>query len=355
MKAALIGAGTICEQHLLGLNRLHDVQPVAVCDLSPVMARDTAERFNVQHAFTNHRDMLNRTMPDVVHVLTPPASHAAIVRDAIDAGAHVIVEKPVAPTYDVFRELYDHARRHDRCLVEDHNYRFNEPVRRLVALIDEGQLGHVREVELRLTLAIRSPDHRYADRNLPHASHQLPAGILHEFLTHLCYLLVHLLRVEPDAVRFDHVKAIWSNRGRDAPFRYDDLDAIVSLGQAHGRIRFTCHTAPDAFALTVHGTQGFAEADLFNPYVRLVRPRAGGRHLSPVVNAVAGGWSLLHAGPRHLAGKVLGRWSAYEGLHRFIEQTYHALALGNAPPVTFADMDAASRLLDALLQQQPQP
>ncbi|MEX0744693.1 MAG: hypothetical protein WD118_03750, partial [Phycisphaeraceae bacterium] len=81
-------------------------------------------------------------------------------------------------------------------------------------------------------------------------------------------------------------------------------------------------------------------------------PRAGGRHLAPVANAVAGGWSLMQAGPRHLGSKVLGNWSAYEGLHRFVDQTYRALMEEATPPVTVADMDAASRLLDALVREQ---
>ncbi|MEX0653281.1 MAG: Gfo/Idh/MocA family oxidoreductase [Phycisphaeraceae bacterium] len=351
MKAALIGAGTICEQHLLGLARVPTVERVGVCDLSRMMAVYTAERFHIAEAFTDYRDMLDRTRPDVVHVLTPPATHERIVRDALDAGAHVIVEKPVAPTHAGFRDLWQHARQRGRLLIEDHNYRFNEPVQRLRSLFDRGVLGPVREVELRMTLAIRQPGHRYADCNLPHGSHQLPAGILHEFLTHLCYLLLHLMPDDTRTEPVESVKAIWSNHGADELFRYDDLDAIVDRGACHGRLRFSCHTGPDAFGIIVRGERGWAEADLFHPSLRVVRPRPGGPHLAPVVNGIAGGWALMQAGPRHLVRKVLGRGSAYEGLHHFVEQTYDALARGTEPPVTFNDMDAASRLLEALLRE----
>lgn len=351
MKAAVIGAGVICEQHLIALRRVPGVALAAVCDLSPTMAGYTAERFGAEAAYTDYRRMLDHVRPSVVHVLTPPTTHVAIVRDALDAGAHVIVEKPIAPTHASFSELWSHALRAGRRLIEDQNYRFNTPVRRIDAMVGAGDLGPVREVELRMALDIRAPGHRYADRNLPHASHGMPAGVLHEFLPHLCYLLTHLLRVSRGDVAPDCVKAVWSNHGGGDLFRYDDVDALVRFGELHGRIRFTCHAGPDAFAVAVRGRRGHVEADLFHPRLRVVRPRAGGPHIGAAVDAMLGGAALAYSGPANLARKVRGRWSAYEGLHRLVHETYHALQSGGEMPVTFADMDAASRMLDALVRE----
>src|SRR5207248_11360376 len=178
--------------------------------------------------------------PDVVHVLTPPHTHERLVTEALNARAHVIVEKPVAPSNAQFRRLWELAQSRDRRLIEDQNYRFNEPVRQIERLVRAGELGDVREVEVRMALAIRKKGSRYADENLPHPSHNLPAGVLHEFVTHLCYLALRFLP------SWDRVAAAWSNHGDDTLFKYDDLDALVVGGPIHGRIRFSCHTAPDA-------------------------------------------------------------------------------------------------------------
>ena len=97
MKAALIGAGQIAKQHLSCLKTLPGVELAAICDLSPATAEAAAERYGIRAWFTDHRAMLEKARPDVVHVTTPPTSHFRPAMDSLDAGAHVIVEKPATP------------------------------------------------------------------------------------------------------------------------------------------------------------------------------------------------------------------------------------------------------------------
>ena len=97
MKAALIGAGQIARQHLACLKTLPGVELAAICDLSPATAEAAAERYGIRAWFTDHRAMLEKARPDVVHVTTPPTSHFGLAMDSLDAGAHVIVEKPATP------------------------------------------------------------------------------------------------------------------------------------------------------------------------------------------------------------------------------------------------------------------
>src|SRR5205085_3129892 len=99
-----------------------------VCDLSRAMAESAAERFGVAAWFTDHRAMLDRIRPDVVHITTPPASHFRLAMDALTAGCHVIVEKPATAARAELDILLDSACRGRRVLVEDYNYFFNAPV-----------------------------------------------------------------------------------------------------------------------------------------------------------------------------------------------------------------------------------
>lgn len=89
MKAALIGAGSIARQHLACLKTLPGIDLAAICDLSPATAEAAAERYGIGAWFTDHRAMLDKIRPDVVHVTTPPTSHFRLCMDALDAGAHV--------------------------------------------------------------------------------------------------------------------------------------------------------------------------------------------------------------------------------------------------------------------------
>jgi predicted dehydrogenase len=346
LKSAVIGSGMISKQHLSFLQGCERANIVGVCDLSPAAADYAAETFQATAAYTDYAHMLEVAKPDVVHILTPPQTHLPIATDCLRAGAHVICEKPVAPTYSEFKDLWQIAQSCDRHLMEDHNYRFNAPVRAIQALVEDGSLGEVQEVEIRMALDLRSGG-RYADENLPSPIHKMPAGVIHDFITHLSYLLLSFL---PNA-EFDRVSAAWSNHGGGDLFKYDDLDALVIGGKAHGRIRFSSYTAPDCFAITVRGDRGYAETDLFQPYLRCVVPRSGGKQLSPLVNHFANGWSLMGASARNFRNKIMQK-TPYEGLHYLLDQTYRALSNGQTPPIGFEDMARTSRLVEALLAQE---
>ncbi|HYE03606.1 MAG TPA: Gfo/Idh/MocA family oxidoreductase [Phycisphaerales bacterium] len=343
LRAAVVGTGKISEEHLRFLSRRPGATAVAVCDLSPALAAFAAERAGGgAKPYTDLQAMLERERPDVAHVLTPPHTHVEIAARCLRAGAHVIVEKPAAPTLAELDGLLELARDRARRLVENHNYRFNRPVRRIEDALEAGRLGLVREVEVRLCLSIRARGGRYADENLPHPSHGLPAGVVQEFLTHLCYLALRFLPGEPDRVR-----ARLENAGGGAPFKFDELDALVDAGPARARLRFCCRQWPEGFTLTVRGTRGTAEADLFQPWVGLMVPRRGGKQLTPVVNQWRRGAGLMGASLANFWRKVM-QVTPYEGLETFLAQTYDALERGSEPPVREEDMRRAARLIDAL-------
>ena len=87
MKAALIGAGQIARQHLACLRTLPSVELVAVCDLRELLLRPLPSVMAYLPWFIDHREMLDKTRPDVVHVTTPPNSHFRLALDSLEAGA----------------------------------------------------------------------------------------------------------------------------------------------------------------------------------------------------------------------------------------------------------------------------
>ena len=340
IKSAVIGAGAISKEHLSFLAQSDRAHLASVCDLSKAAGRYAAQRFGADSTYTDYRQMLSEVKPDIVHILTPPHTHKRIAKDCLEAGVHVFCEKPITPTYDEFKELWTFAQFHNRWLIENQNYCFNEPILAIKKLVADGILGEVQEVEVRIALPIRSGG-AFADENLPHPIHQMPAGAIHDFITHLCSLTVSFI---PD---FERVSAAWSNHGGGDLFRYDDLDAIVVGNSAHARIRFSCHTSPKSCAVIVRGSKGYAETDLYQPYLRCVIPRAG-ELLSPLINHFVNGCDLIGASMRNFRRKIMQR-TVYEGLHRLLDKTYEALIDGKAPPISFEDMERTNRLVNALL------
>ena len=348
---AIIGTGAISEQHLQFLSELSDVHLVAVCDLSKALARFTSERFGADKSFTDHKKMLNELTPQVVHVLTPPHTHVAIVSDCLEAGANVIVEKPITTNHNEFINLYELAQRKNRLIIENHNYLFNAPILKINQLISDGVLGKVKDVEVKMTLRIRDSDSRYADINYPHPSHKLPAGVLHEFLTHLCYLALHFMppNENSNGKYFDKVLALWENQGGGNLFKFDELDSLVTIQGVHGHIRFSTNTWPECFSVYVRGTKGSVSTDMFQPYLNIEIPRKI-KQLTPLINQWSFGWNLIKNTGKNFIDKLRQR-SSYEGLHRFLEITYQTLKNNTSPPISFNDMDRVSRLIDALVAE----
>ncbi len=367
LRAAVLGSGGISKEHLTYLaGRSPYVQPrsgsgdtgaparlVGVCDLSQAAASYAAGQYQADGAYTDLGTMLAESQPDVVHILTPPSTHSKLASQCLAAGAHVICEKPITATASELESLLTVATTNRRQIMESHNYRFNRGVERLKEMIVDGSLGSVTEIEIRIVLPVTDPDGRFGDANLPSPIHRMPAGVVHDLTTHFAYLLLYL--AEP--VEFEKLRAAWNNHSGNPLFSVDDLDALLigsgPDGPVHARLRFDAMSKPDTFTIRVRGTNGWAETDLFQPYIRAVIPRRGGDLLSPIVNHVANGASLVKAGVRNV-GKKLLQQGPYEGLHVMLDRSYQALAEDRPFPVTPEEMLAASRLIDRLLEEEAQ-
>jgi predicted dehydrogenase len=140
---AVIGCGDVSVVHLQAIENLAGIDLVGVCDIDPVRAAATAERYGVP-PFADHRQLLEATRPDVVHVCTPHHQHVPVAIDCLDAGVAVLVEKPVAHTVAEADRLIAAAREHPDvkagiCLQN----RYNAATRAARALLDSGELGAV--------------------------------------------------------------------------------------------------------------------------------------------------------------------------------------------------------------------
>jgi predicted dehydrogenase len=345
LRAALIGCGAISTQHLAYLTAADTraARLVGVCDLSAAAAEYTAQRHGTV-AFTDAAQMLQQVQPDVVHVLTPPRSHRPLVELALQSGAHVICEKPIATSSADLASMLSLADSAGLTLTENHNYLFNDPVQAVDRIVAEGRIGEVVEVDVLFALGVTEGG-RFVDPNVPSPVAHLAGGAVHDFLTHLSYLALHFLGAgEPTAVT-----ARWRNLSGKPQAGFDDLSAEFEVGQRLGAVRFTAVARPECATIRVRGTKGTVETDLYQPYLKLDVPRSRAQ-LSSVVNQVVNGVSLAAAGGRGLRNKVL-QHTPYHGLPRFLAAFYGSLRGGPAP-VSRADLVRTTALIDALIAGQ---
>ncbi|MDQ6797046.1 MAG: Gfo/Idh/MocA family oxidoreductase, partial [Actinomycetota bacterium] len=302
-----MGNGFIAGQHLACLRRLPGVEVVGVCDLSPAVAEATAERFGVPHWFTDHRVMLDQLQPDVVHVATPAVTHLAIGGDALDAGAHVFVEKPIAASYEEWARLRDQAEAADRWLVEDYNYLFDGCVLELDSLIASGAFGQVSHVDVRFFQAISDPGHAFGDRNAPHATAKLAAGAISDFLPHLASLAHHFVG------RHRSVSAVWTKRDPDTILAADELVALLDAEGGTASLGFMAGSRPEGFWVEVYGSAMQARMNLYEGRLSVARSLGGPTPLVPVRNAMAEARSAVSSAVARLWDKVSGGPVGYDG------------------------------------------
>jgi predicted dehydrogenase len=346
VRAALIGAGQIARQHLTCLQSLPGVERVAICDLSPATAEAAAERYGVQAWFTDHRTMLEKARPDVVHVTTPPTSHFRLAMDALEAGAHVVVEKPATSTFEELETLVRRAEQVGRQLIEDHNYVFNSAPQEILRRVESGAFGAVVHVEVLICLDILGPG-GFADPNSPHPALTLAGGAIADFLPHLASLAHRFV----GAHRAAH--SVWAKR-KPSLLPYDEFQAVVEGERGTASLGFSASSQPDAFWLRVYGERMQATTNLFETRLTFDGPRPVPKPLRPFFSGLEEGRTIRRAALATLLRKFKGP-GAYEGLWELLGRTYRSLSAGTALPVTAQDVLEVNRLVEALKPRGARP
>ena len=144
VRAGVVGTGHMGQYHVLVYAELPDVELVGVVDADRTRAVGVAEQYDTA-VFADHRDLIGRV--DVASVAVPTEQHFVVARDLLEGGVSVLVEKPMAPTLEQARELFEVAERTGAVLHVGHVERFNgavDELRQIVRapiLIESRRLG----------------------------------------------------------------------------------------------------------------------------------------------------------------------------------------------------------------------
>ncbi len=147
VRVGLIGAGYIAAWHAAALKGVPQAQLVAICDPDAAAAEGLA-RAHGARAFTDVAEMLAEGGCDAVHVLTPPPLHAPLARQALEAGCHAVVEKPVGLSRAEVEDLCQAAEAAGRQLVAGHNFLGLPGYTRLRAELAKGTIGRVAQARI---------------------------------------------------------------------------------------------------------------------------------------------------------------------------------------------------------------
>jgi len=146
LKAAVVGCGGIANgKHIPAIKKIKDVEIVALCDIKPESLESTAKDHGLENAkkYADYNEMLKSEKLDIVYVLTPNSSHAPISIAAMEAGCHVMCEKPMAKTSEQAKAMLECAKKTGKILTIGYQNRFRPDSLYLKRTCERGDLGEI--------------------------------------------------------------------------------------------------------------------------------------------------------------------------------------------------------------------
>ena len=134
LRVGVVGVGHMGRYHVGLYSEFSDVDVVGVADINHGRAHGIADQYGTT-AYTNYHDLMDQV--DAVSIAVPTSLHYPIARDFLDAGVHVLLEKPIAHTMDEARDLFDLAASRNMVLHIGHVERFNGAVQELKKIVHE--------------------------------------------------------------------------------------------------------------------------------------------------------------------------------------------------------------------------
>lgn len=140
---AVIGAGGIGQDHLASFKQHPAARVVAIAEVSPDRGREAAEKFNIPELVTDYRKLIRRQDIDVVSVALPNYLHASVSLDALRAGKHVMLDKPMATNARDAAKLVAEAEKQGVLFMVGQNFRFNRETQTAKQVVQMGALGDI--------------------------------------------------------------------------------------------------------------------------------------------------------------------------------------------------------------------
>ncbi len=303
---AFFGAGDVSPLHAEGVRRCADTELVGLWNLDPAQGREKAAAFGCR-TYDTPAELLADPAIDAVSVLTNLESHLEFATMALEAGKHVLVEKPVGVSVAEIQSMQEVADRTGRVCMPGHNYVHEDSLIRSKELIDGGDLG--RLVAIYVMYHIHHPESVAA---------RYP-GVIRQILTHNAYVLLYLAGLPRQ------VSAM------KATLHYDEIPqediAMVNITMENGALAHFCAS----FAADDHS------ADPWTMMVKVIGTAGSTRYSYR-------DWVELKPAVVHSQTYTAYRTSIINEVARFA-----AVCRGQAQPLsTLADAIVAQRLIEGI-------
>ena len=323
-RAGIVGAGGISEFHAAAIQRIPGVELLGFIDLDSERARKAAERFGVR-AFSSLEE-LREAGGDVVHVATPPDTHAQITLRALELGMHVLVEKPLATDPDDCGRIEAAANERGLTVSVNHSMLFDPQVIRALEAVRAGKIGKIVSLDI-----LRSGYFPGWDGGPLPPQYRSAGYPFRDLGVHELYLFEKFLGP------IESVDAQWASLGGDKNLIFDEWRAQVRCRDGFGQFQLSWNIQPQQHLIIAQGTHGVLRVDAMRMFsaqqLQTKLPKPADRLLGIYSNLLAPFVDFVKSSVGVIRKKIL----PYHGLQEFVAAFYRSLDDGTPPPVTVAE------------------
>jgi predicted dehydrogenase len=272
LKVAVIGAGSISDLHLQAYAKNPEVEICAICDLNQARAEEMARKYGASRVFTDYRELLE--LPDIhsVSICTWNNSHAAISIAALDAGKHVLCEKPLCLTVEEALEVEKAVHRSGKLLQVGFVRRYSDNSQILKKYIAEGELGDIYYARASCLRRLGNPGGWFADIERSGGGPVIDIGV---HIIDICWYLMGKPKVKSVSANTYNTLGNRSNIHNLSFYTAADYDAekntVEDMANAMIRfengaslvvdVSFTLHAKQDEISVRLYGDKGGAELE----------------------------------------------------------------------------------------------
>lgn len=272
IRIAVIGAGSISELHLQSYRNHPLAELVAICDLNEGRAKAKAEKYSIPHVYTDYRELLSRSDIDAVSICTWNNSHAPISIAALDAGKHVLCEKPLCKTVEEALAVEQAVRRSGKTLQVGFVRRYAANTRIVKQFADNGELGDIYYAKASCIRRLGNPGGWFSDIERSGGGPLIDVGV---HVIDLCWYMMGRPKVKSVSGNTYRKLGNRANIKNLAFYKAADYDAghndVEDLANAMIRfengasllvdVSFSLHAKEDELTVKLYGEKGGVELE----------------------------------------------------------------------------------------------
>lgn len=320
-RVALVGAGRISAVHHGYAKNIPTARVVGVCDADRDRAEEFARERKIPQFYDDIEELLRKEQPNIVHICTPPATHATLAIAAMEGGANVLVEKPMAMSVEDCDRMIATAERYGRRICVDHNRLFDPVILKARNLVDSGALGEIVSVEA--LQGVNPVEGGGTPQG--HWSVSDPFAPLYNLGPHPLYLAAHFLGP------VEKLKIVGQPIGDDGLLR--EIRVLLESAGAYGYVTFSMGAQPYLNHVNVFGTKGTLRANLNTMAMTVEKVRSLPKMVAKFTANLEPAAQLVGSTVETVLAVALRRMKTYPGIGQNIRRFYTSLDEGEPAPV----------------------